>query len=731
MKTIRFLTFIFSSLGLLLALAGCQAPTPLLAEPISIQEPAALPSTATPALPAPTSTVVALSEADLVEHTLAAVAALAQPDGFTYEAKVTSFTAIKLTAGGKTVNEGSSLVSLADQGAWLRQGERANIVLKRNVYFPGSNSYPLNGEMRLVDGQIYLRAAFNQPKPDLPAMPEGWVRVNGFSTLLYWPNTRDLNLEYSLREMRLDPWALLSSYPAEVLEEVLSNHLEAAQRETTELSDSSPVEVLTFTLKSSALMQTIYNLDRDDPGNERALSTVKGSPIRMKFTLDEAGRLVAWELSIRAEVKDVDFSGIPGAPDGARLEGKFEQTVSASLQRAPALTPVAAPTSVEIGKLPAYSGAAANLPFQSLDEFDVRLNEAISAGTLEAFWQALSSAKTMPLVFGDLAVFLYRGEAQSTEWIADWSYSRVTGTGRLEGSNVWMHTVRLPPDARLEYQIRLDGQELIVDPLNPEVEVGGLGSRSVVRMPGYVAPGFVLPQEGVSTGALTEDTPFPSRSLGYTVNYRVYTPAGYASLRRLPVLYVTDGQDFLAFGKLAAALDHLIAAGKIRPVIAVFIDPRDVKTGENQRDRQFFDNPQYGEFIAGELVPEIDRLFRTDPSPEARLIIGASNGGYHSIYFAQNHSDTFHLVCAFSPSLWHNPEIIDAYRQGEVLPLKFFISTGVFNDNDFHSRQFQEMLKGKGYPLLYIESNEGHSYGNWRGKFAEMLEFFFPVGISS
>ncbi len=59
-------------------------------------------------------------------------------------------------------------------------------------------------------------------------------------------------------------------------------------------------------------------------------------------------------------------------------------------------------------------------------------------------------------------------------------------------------------------------------------------------------------------------------------------------------------------------------------------------------------------------------------------------------------------------------------------PLKFFSTTGVFNDNNYHSGLFKEMLAGKGNPLVYIESNEGHSYGNWRGKFSQMLELLFP-----
>jgi len=675
--------------------------------------------------PATPSGQTPLTEAALLERALAAVEALHEPGGFSFEARINSLTRTKLVAGGETLSQGTYLEFMVDKGAWLSQGAQTNVVLRRNASFPGSDLHPMESELRLVDDQIYLRAAFSPPEPDTAVLPEGWLHVTGLSTLLYWPDVQNLSLEYTFRNLRQDPWALFSGYPAQVLDEVLTNHLESAQHATTVLQDGSPGEVITFVLFSSALPQTIRYLDMN-PGNERAIATAQGSPTSLEFTLDEAGQLVAWELAIRFEVKDVDFSGISGAPQGSRLEGQFEQTVSVNLQRDPAPTPIDAPQESEIGDLPAISSAAAGASFRSLGDFDLLLNRAISEGTLDAFWGELSEIETMPLVFGDLAVFLYRGAAQSVAWNADWSNNRAHSEGRLDGSDVWMHAVRLPPDARLEYQIQLDGEDPILDPLNPRVEVGGLGSKSVVQMPGYVAPEFIGSSEGVLQGALTEDTPITSQSLGYAVNYRVYTPAGYESLDRLPVMFVTDGQDFLAFGKLAEALDNLIAGETIRPIMAVFIDPRDVNTGENQRDQQFFDNPQYGRFIVEELVPQIDRMYRTDPSPQARLIIGASNGGYHSLYFALEQSAAFGLIAAFSPSIWHDPAIIETYQKADPLPLKFFLATGVFNDNDYHTRQFQQMLDGKGCELEYLESNEGHSYGNWRGKFDEMLGFFFP-----
>ena len=245
-------------------------------------------------------------------------------------------------------------------------------------------------------------------------------------------------------------------------------------------------------------------------------------------------------------------------------------------------------------------------------------------------------------------------------------------------------------------------------------------------MPGYVRPEFVQPRPEVAKGQFTDNLTIESRSLGYPVNYRVYTPAGYEKMDRLPVLYVTDGQDFLQFGKLDIALDNLIADHKMRPVIAVFFDPRDTKAEKNLREEQFLDNPKYGDFVAVELLPAIDKAYRTNPAAGERAILGFFLWGILRLILPSNHSDTFNLVGMFSPVIAHNPAIIDS-ASSWVPPSKFFISTGTWSDLNYHSALFDKALEEKGYPVQYLECNEGHSFANVRGKLEKLLGYLFPI----
>ena len=185
----------------------------------------------------------------------------------------------------------------------------------------------------------------------------------------------------------------------------------------------------------------------------------------------------------------------------------------------------------------------------------------------------------MPLIFDDTAVFLYRGPARSVAWAGDftrWDFEPPLPGARQGQTDIWILAREFPHDARLDYKILIDGSRQILDPLNPFTQLGGYGPNSVVRMPGYVYPTITLPRDAIPHGTLSEPHTIASASLGYDVRYQVYTPAGYEALRDLPVIYATDGQEYAhpEMGALPTTLDNLLADGAIRPVIAVFIDPR-------------------------------------------------------------------------------------------------------------------------------------------------------------
>lgn len=373
------------------------------------------------------------------------------------------------------------------------------------------------------------------------------------------------------------------------------------------------------------------------------------------------------------------------------------------------------------------------LEFASFEAFVDRLEAVASSRNRaqeKAFWDSLVAREQVPFILGDQVAFLYRGKAQSVCWVGDfteWQNGQALDGDRLGQSDIWVAYATFPANARLEYRIVVDGRESAPDPANPLQQWGGFGPNSVIAMPGYVFPQEVILGEGVTPGRLSAPTAIASVNLGYTVKYQVYTPAGYEELADLAVIYVTDAHEYTdsRMGSMPTVLDNLIADGAIEPILAVFIDPRDPETGQNRRESEFLGNPNYAAFIAKELVPLIDRTYRTDSRPDRRAILGVSYGGVNAAYCGLNYPEIFHLIAMQSPA-FIDDKLYKDYGSVGRLPLKIFLSAGY--PWDFDARTLKGILEDEGYPVLYMEVPEGHSWGQWRSQLDDLLVYFFGSG---
>ncbi|MBC7923341.1 MAG: esterase family protein [Ferruginibacter sp.] len=376
---------------------------------------------------------------------------------------------------------------------------------------------------------------------------------------------------------------------------------------------------------------------------------------------------------------------------------------------------------------------AAPSRIQQLERIANLSGSASGHAQLDRHWADLVAKGQVPLVEGDSVVFLYRGPADSVSWQGDFNGwgrdKRFNPRGRrLGATDIWYLKATFPPDARLDYKIVLNGRDWILDPANPRQQWGGGGPNSALFMGKPRPEREISPRRSGRVGQLSEVCSLRSDSLGYDVHYRVYLPAGDASLRNLPVIYVTDGHEYAneKMGAMVTILDNLIAERKIQPVIAVFLDPRDpTNPAHNRRMTELVLHQPYVGFVTRELIPRIDGTYPTNPAADARAILGTSLGGLNAAYFGAEASDYFRLIGIHSPAFWYRPAIYQRYERSPRLPLKIYMSTGVINDTEDGARRMKAILTAKGYSLRYQEVNEGHSWGNWRGLVDEVLVYFF------
>lgn len=135
------------------------------------------------------------------------------------------------------------------------------------------------------------------------------------------------------------------------------------------------------------------------------------------------------------------------------------------------------------------------------------------------------------------------------------------------------------------------------------------------------------------------------------LEYRVYLPPCYAeqSNRRYPVLYLFHGQGYTddQWDRIGVneKADQLIAAGTIAPLIIVM--PHDVSSAQPAET-------DFSRVIVEQLIPAIDRTYRTKAERLYRAVGGMSRGGGWAIHFGLTYWKIFGALGAHSPAVFHS-----------------------------------------------------------------------------
>lgn len=145
-----------------------------------------------------------------------------------------------------------------------------------------------------------------------------------------------------------------------------------------------------------------------------------------------------------------------------------------------------------------------------------------------------------------------------------------------------------------------------------------------------------------------------SPALGRALTYNVYLPTGYAENTnvRYPVMYLLHGNggnrnDWHVKGKMQSTVDELVAKGQIPP--AIFIMP-DANTNwyvdlKEKMETAFIED----------LMPHVEKTYRTINAREGRVIGGLSMGGYGAVRFVLKYPEKFQAAALLSPAIY-NPE---------------------------------------------------------------------------
>ncbi|MGK6321967.1 alpha/beta hydrolase-fold protein [Sphingomonas sp. DT-51] len=224
----------------------------------------------------------------------------------------------------------------------------------------------------------------------------------------------------------------------------------------------------------------------------------------------------------------------------------------------------------------------------------------------------------------------------------------------------------------------------------------------------------------------------------------VYTPPGYdaANGTRYPVLYLQHGwgEDETAWSNQGHAnliMDNLIAAGKARPFIIVMTYgmTNDVRPGSPGGLSSFNITP-FRTVLVDELIPYVDRHFRTIADQRHRGMAGLSMGGFETKLIAPKNLDTFGYIGLLSGGTI-SPEDVAAspgYKEKVRLTFVSYGSRELENGRTRGSpgrpatdpRANAAALQRAGLnSVFYVSPDTGHEFLSWRRSLHEMAPLLF------
>jgi enterochelin esterase-like enzyme len=352
---------------------------------------------------------------------------------------------------------------------------------------------------------------------------------------------------------------------------------------------------------------------------------------------------------------------------------------------------------------------------------------------------------------------------------------------RLTGTDVWFKTFKVRIDARFTYQLSVNDSlipeedetddnarraRLQSDPLNPHHAQDALGkisanadAESIVELPGAPAQQWIR-HSGKPSGELKRYE-FHSEILKNERVVTVYSPPGYNVNRKAyPLLVVFDGEAYTDSIPTPTILDNLLAAGKIPPVVSVFVN--NPQTNQPYlRTLELSCNSSFTQFLLEELLPWVRQRYHITDKPAGTAVGGASRGGLAAACAAMDHPEVFGNVFSQSGFFVYRDKnwfkrvgndvapdnasqeekawdeygsVMTQFAQTPTRRIRYYLEAGIF-ENTYHpsvliaNRHLRDVLLAKGYKIQYEEFAGHHSTVNFRGSLAAALIFVFSESL--
>jgi enterochelin esterase-like enzyme len=377
---------------------------------------------------------------------------------------------------------------------------------------------------------------------------------------------------------------------------------------------------------------------------------------------------------------------------------------------------------------------------------------AVSPGTRGG--QAQAAKIVSPEVLADGRVTLRLLAPKATEVLVQGNWKGGQGLAMAKGaSGLWSVTTSALQPELWAYTFSVDGIRTL-DPNNYNVARDGVGFMNTLLVPGEASA--VFQSKSVPHGTMTAMW-VPSSGMKTPRRMFVYTPPGYeGSTAKYPVLYLLHGSGgdedaWPTMGIANVIMDNLIAQGKTKPMIVVMPNaywneiasldlagprtapPPGVGSGggaasppdANEKD------------IVGDLIPFVDKHFRTLAGRENRALAGLSMGSGITLNVAVKRLDVFASIGVLSSGAFRDPAagmatlqkinpqfLADPAATSKKLRLLFF-SCGTEDPRMDGMAKIAQELNSRKIPVVLKSYPGEHEWKVWRHSLADLAPMLF------
>ena len=349
-------------------------------------------------------------------------------------------------------------------------------------------------------------------------------------------------------------------------------------------------------------------------------------------------------------------------------------------------------------------------------------------------WAQRQTPKSIVCNQDGTVTFTFKND-QAKEVLVDVQFAGRQPMTKDAATGLWTATVGPAAPDMYPYCFIVDGVS-VMDPENDQYFPNEGFKNSLLEIPGQ----GTLPHDikNVQHGRL-EYIHYYSKSLGATNQAVVYLPPGYMMdfQKRYPVFYLISGttdteEVYYKVGRVNYILDNLLAEKKAKEMIVVLPYGNPVKlkkpdapttvAGATTKERSEalaaqmrFGGDVFSQDLINDLMPYVEKNYRTLADRDHRAIGGFSRGGNQALYNGLANLDKFSYLCSYSS--FTSTDIPGVYDNADDTNKKirlFWLGVGTDDFLYGNARDYMEFLDKKGIRSVkeFTSDKYGHTWMN-------------------